>query len=98
MAPAVASVADPGFNEDVLATDSSDDEREHSRRCTEHGINVVALDRNGRGLFRARPEHRLRSARFPIAPPLSTRSLLPSLFVVALMLAVVVLVTNRLVA
>lgn len=42
-----------------MLTSSDDDERTYSRRYTDEGINVVALDRNNRGLFRARPERRL---------------------------------------
>lgn len=41
------------------------DEDDQSGRYTEGGINVVALDRNGRGLHRARPERRAGSDRFP---------------------------------
>lgn len=33
-------------------------ESDVSRRYTDEGINVVALDRRGRGLHRARPERR----------------------------------------
>ena len=53
-----------------MLVDSSDDEQAHSRRYTEDGINVVALDRHGRGLHRARPERRIPSSRFtrPLEP------------------------------
>lgn len=47
-----------------MLVDSSDDERAHSRRYTEDGINVVALDRRGRGLHRARAERRIPTSRF----------------------------------
>jgi hypothetical protein len=70
---------------------SSDDERAYSRRYTDAGINVVALDRQGRGLHRARPERRIRSDRFPVPPaPSSSRLSLVfgALVVVALALVI----------
>ncbi|MEM7158838.1 MAG: hypothetical protein AAF799_38710 [Myxococcota bacterium] len=44
-------------------------ESDASRRYTDEGITVVALDRRGRGLHRARPERRShgRSRRAPAA-------------------------------
>ena len=53
---------------------SDDDERAHTRRYTEDGINVVALDRHGRGLHRARPERRFPTGRLtrPVVPQRSS--------------------------
>ena len=48
-----------------MLVDPNDDERANTRRYTEDGINVLALDRHGRGLHRARPERRYPSSRFP---------------------------------
>jgi len=74
--------------------DSNDDERAHSRRYTEDGINVVALDRNGRGLHRARPEKRFPTGRFtrPIEPK---SSVLPTVFFLVLVVAAVGLAISR---
>ena len=70
---------------------SDDDERAHTRRYTEDGINVVALDRHGRGLHRARPERRFPTGRLtqPVVPqrsPIATAALVV-LVLVALGLA-----------
>jgi hypothetical protein len=73
---------------------SSDDERAYSRRYTDDGINVVALDRQGRGLHRARPERRIHSDRFP-AIPRPSPSLLPSLIFGALVLVALGVVLAR---
>ena len=53
-----------GFNGRQVLTSSNDDERAYTRRYTDEGINVVALDPNNRSLYRARPEPGLRS-RYP---------------------------------
>lgn len=77
-----------------MVGDSSDDERAYSRRYTEDGINVVALDRHGRGLHRARPEQRFPTGRFtrPVEPP---SSVLPTVFFLVLVVAAVVLAIGR---
>lgn len=56
-------------------------------RYTEGGITVVALDRKGRGLHRARPERRLGSDRFPRTNPQSQRS--PMFGLIALVLVAI---------
>ncbi|MCX4241632.1 hypothetical protein [Paraliomyxa miuraensis] len=60
-------------------------------RYTEGGINVVALDRKGRGLQRARPERRLGSDLFPRVIPQPARLIPVGLIVtvVAVIAAVV---------
>jgi hypothetical protein len=80
-----------------MAGDSSDDERAYTRRYTEDGINVVALDRHGRGLHRARPEKRFPTGRFtrPVEPP---SSVLPTVLFVVLVVTAVVLAIGRLAA
>lgn len=77
-----------------MLVDSSDDERAHSRRYTEDGINVVALDRRGRGLHRARPERRVPSSRItrPFEP---VRSWLSTVLFVVLGAVILVLVVAR---
>jgi hypothetical protein len=79
----------------LVVTRSDDDERAHTRRYTEDGINVVALDRHGRGLHRARPERRFPTGRISrlFEPP---RSWVPSLIFVALVLAALGLAIHRL--
>ena len=69
-----------------MVVGSDDDERAHSRRYTEDGINVVALDRHGRDLHRARPERRFPTGRLtgPIEPQ---RSWVAPVLVVVLVLA-----------
>lgn len=71
----------------VVVVGSDDDERAHTRRYTEDGINVVALDRHGRGLHRARPERRFPTGRLsrPMTPQ---RSWLATAILVALVLGV----------
>lgn len=72
----------------VVAVRRPDDD--DSARYTEDGINVVALDRRGRGLHRARPERRLGSDRFsPPAPPARVVPLPLALLVVVLVGAAV---------
>lgn len=77
-----------------MVAGSKEDERAYSRRYTQAGINVVALDRRGRGLHRARPERRLQSDRFPSLPKPSG-SLLPSLVFAALVILTLGLVLGR---
>lgn len=55
---------------------------DESARYTEGGITVVALDRKGRGLHRARPERRLGSDRFPTTRPMPPRIVPVGLIVV----------------
>lgn len=73
---------------------SDDDERAHTRRYTEDGINVVALDRHGRGLHRARPERRFPTGRLtrPVPPQ---RSMIPTAIFVVLALAALGLALAR---
>lgn len=76
----------------MVVIGSDDDERAHTRRYTEAGINVVALDRHGRGLHRARPERRFPTGRLtrPVVPqrsPIVTAVLVVVLVLVALGLA-----------
>jgi len=77
-----------------VIVDSSDDERAHARRYTENGINVVALDRRGRGLYRARPERRVPTSRFtrPFEP---VRSWLSTAFFVVLVAVLLALAISR---
>ncbi len=77
-----------------VIVDEDDDERAHSRRYTEDGINVVALDRRSRGLHRARPVRRFPTYR-SVARPEEPRRWVPTLVFVALVLAVLALVLVR---
>jgi hypothetical protein len=78
----------------LVLVDSSEDERAHSRRYTEDGINVVALDRRGRGLHRARPERRIPSSRItrPFEP---VRSWLSTVLFVVLGAVILALAISR---
>ncbi len=82
--------------EAALAPISSDDEQAYSRRYTQDGINVVALDRRGRGLHRARPERRLRTAGFS-SPPHPPGSRIASLVFGVVLLAAIGLLVARVV-
>ena len=64
---------------------------DESARYTENGITVVALDRKGRGLHRARPERRLGSDEFPAQRPAPPRIVPMKLMVVLLGVAALVL-------
>jgi len=78
-----------------LVVDSEDDERAYTRRYTEDGINVVALDRHGRGLHRARPERRFPTGRLTL-PTTPQRSWLAKAIFVALVLGALTLAVTRL--
>lgn len=78
----------------LVVADRDDDERAQSRRYTEDGINVVALDRRGRGLHRARPERRFPTRRITRPVP-AMRSLVPTVIFVALVLAALGLALAR---
>lgn len=71
-----------------MAIGSEDDERAYTRRYTEDGINVLALDRNGRGLHRARPERRFPTGRLT-RPTIPERSWLATVFFVVLVLVAI---------
>ena len=74
-----------------MVVGSEDDERAHTRRYTEDGINVVALDRHGRGLHRARPERRFPTVKLTRAEP----SRLPTVIFVLVLLGILGLVLSR---
>ncbi len=74
-----------------MIIDPDDDGGANSRRYTQDGINVVALDR--RGLRRARPERRFPSG--PHLPVQAPRSMATTVVVVVLLLAAVALVLAR---
>lgn len=78
----------------MIVGPDDDDERAHSRRYTEDGINVVALDRHGRGLHRARPERRFPTGRVT-RPTLPERTWLSTAFVVVLVAAAIGLAIVR---
>ena len=61
-------------------------ESDVSRRYTDEGINVVALDRRGRGLHRARPERRFPGRR--ISAPAARRWAAPLAFLLVALAAV----------
>jgi hypothetical protein len=78
----------------VVLAERDDDELAQSRPYTENGINVVALDRHGRRLHRARPERRVPTRSFPRSAPPAT-SLASRLFVAVLLLGALGLAIAR---
>lgn len=78
----------------MIVGSDDDDERAHSRRYTEDGINVVALARHGRDLHRARPERRFPTGRLT-APVEPQRSWLATAILVVLVLAALGVVLVR---
>jgi hypothetical protein len=74
---------------------SREEEQEYSRRYTDKGINVVALDRRGRGLHRARPERRYGTGRVTM-PPEGSSLLLRVVVIGALLVGMLALAISRL--
>ncbi|MCH9683167.1 MAG: hypothetical protein K0V04_17160 [Deltaproteobacteria bacterium] len=66
---------------------TSEAEDRDNRRCTDEGITIVALDRAGRGLHRARPEQSRPHPWHSI--PASQRRWLPLLAITVVAVAVV---------